>query len=49
VTLAERNEADGQVWNRPAAEPLTGKQLLTLIFDAAGHRPKIGVASRARI
>ena len=24
VTLGERDEADGQVWHLPAAEPLTG-------------------------
>jgi nucleoside-diphosphate-sugar epimerase len=49
VTLAERDEADGQVWHLPSAEPLTGRQFLTLIFEAAGHRPKIGVASRPMI
>jgi nucleoside-diphosphate-sugar epimerase len=27
VTLAERDEADGQVWHVPSAEPLTGRQL----------------------
>jgi hypothetical protein len=26
VTLGERDEADGQVWHLPAAEPLTGRQ-----------------------
>ena len=46
MTLAERDEADGQAWHLPAADPLTGRQFLTLIFEAAGHRPKIGVASR---
>jgi nucleoside-diphosphate-sugar epimerase len=49
ATLAERDEADGQVWHLPAADPLTGRQFLTLIFEAAGHRPKIGVASRPMI
>jgi nucleoside-diphosphate-sugar epimerase len=49
VTLAERDEADGQVWHLPSADPLTGRQFLTLIFEAAGHRPKIGVASRPMI
>jgi nucleoside-diphosphate-sugar epimerase len=46
VTLGERDEADGQVWHLPAAEPLTGRQFLTLVFEAAGRPPKIGVASR---
>ena len=49
VTLGERDEADGQVWHLPAAEPLTGRQFLTLVFEAAGHPPKIGVASRPMI
>jgi nucleoside-diphosphate-sugar epimerase len=49
VTLGERDEADGQVWHLPAAEPLTGRQFLTLVFEAAGHPPKIGVAPRPMI
>jgi nucleoside-diphosphate-sugar epimerase len=49
VTLAERDDADGQTWHLPAADPLSGRQFLTLIFEAAGHRPKIGVASRPMI
>ena len=49
VTLGERDEADGQVWHLPAAEPLTGRQFLALSFEAAGHPPKIGVASRPMI
>jgi hypothetical protein len=32
VMLAERDEADGRVWHLPAADPLTGRELLTLIF-----------------
>jgi nucleoside-diphosphate-sugar epimerase len=46
VTLGERDAADGQVWHLPAAEPLTGRQFLALAFEAAGHAPRIGVASR---
>ena len=49
VTLGERDEADGEVWHLPAAEPLTGRQFLGLVFDAAGHPPKVGVASRSMI
>jgi nucleoside-diphosphate-sugar epimerase len=49
VTLGERDEADGEVWHLPAAEPLTGRQFLTLVFEAAGHPPKVGVASRPMI
>jgi nucleoside-diphosphate-sugar epimerase len=46
VTLGERDEADGQVWHVPAAEPLKGREFLGLLFEEAGHSPKIGVASR---
>jgi nucleoside-diphosphate-sugar epimerase len=49
VTLGERAEADGQVWHVPAAEPLTGRQFLTLVYEAAGLEPKVGVASRPMI
>jgi nucleoside-diphosphate-sugar epimerase len=46
VTLGERDESDGQVWHLPAAEPLTGRRFLELVFEEAGRSPKIGVASR---
>jgi nucleoside-diphosphate-sugar epimerase len=49
VTLGERTEADGQVWHLPAAEPLTGRQFLALVYEAAGLAPKVGVASRPMI
>jgi nucleoside-diphosphate-sugar epimerase len=49
VTLGEREEADGQVWHLPAAESLTGRQFLSLVFEAAGQPAKIGVASRPMI
>ena len=46
VILGERDDADGQAWHLPAAEPLTGRQFLELVFAEAGHPPKISVASR---
>jgi nucleoside-diphosphate-sugar epimerase len=49
VTLGERAEADGQVWHVPAAEPLTGRQFLTLVCETAGLEPKVGVVSRPMI
>jgi nucleoside-diphosphate-sugar epimerase len=49
VTLGERDEADGQVWHLPAAEPLTGRQFLALAFEAAGHPAKVGVVPRPMI
>ena len=49
VTLGERDEADGQVWHIPAAEPLTGRQFLDLLFEEARKPLKVAVASRAMI
>jgi nucleoside-diphosphate-sugar epimerase len=37
ITLAEREEADGEVWHLPAAPPLTAQQFFDLIFEAAGR------------
>jgi nucleoside-diphosphate-sugar epimerase len=37
VTLAERPEADGQVWHLPAAAPLTAQEFFDLVFEAAGR------------
>jgi nucleoside-diphosphate-sugar epimerase len=45
VTLGERDEAGGQVWHLPAADPLTGRQFLALVYEAAGHPLKAGVLS----
>jgi nucleoside-diphosphate-sugar epimerase len=49
VTLGERDEADGEVWHLPAAEPLTGRQFLELLFEEARKPPRVGVASRPMI
>ena len=46
VTLAERDDALGQVWHIPTAEPLTGRQYLQMLFAQAGLPPKFGVYSR---
>ena len=35
--LADRREADGQVWHLPAAGPLTAQQFFDLIAEAAGQ------------
>jgi nucleoside-diphosphate-sugar epimerase len=37
VVLADRREADGQVWHLPAAGPLTAQQFFDLIGAAAGR------------
>jgi nucleoside-diphosphate-sugar epimerase len=43
------DEADGQVWHLPAAEPLTGRQFLELLFAQARKPAKVAVASRPMI
>lgn len=45
VTLAERDEALGQVWHIPGAEPLTGRQFLQRAFEIAGTRAQMGAYS----
>jgi nucleoside-diphosphate-sugar epimerase len=37
LVLADRREADGQVWHLPAAGPLTAQQFFDLIATAAGQ------------
>jgi nucleoside-diphosphate-sugar epimerase len=46
VTLGERAEADGQAWHLPAADPVTGRQFLALVFAALGRPPRIARLSR---
>ena len=41
VTLGERDEALGQAWHIPAAEPLTGRQFITLAASVAGVSPRM--------
>jgi nucleoside-diphosphate-sugar epimerase len=45
VTLGERDEAVGEVWHIPAAEPLTGRQFIALAAQVAGVPPKMAVVS----
>lgn len=47
ATLGEREEADGQAWHLPAAEPLTGRQFLELVVAASGGRSRIATSSAA--
>ena len=49
VTLGEREEADGEVWHLPAAEPITGRRFLELVFAEAGRPAKVGVISRTMV
>lgn len=41
VTLAEHDEALGQVWHIPSGEPITGRQFITLACEEAGRPVKI--------
>ncbi|GLZ77147.1 epimerase [Actinorhabdospora filicis] len=40
VTLGERDEADGRAWHLPAAPPVTGREFLRAVWDAAGGTPR---------
>jgi nucleoside-diphosphate-sugar epimerase len=41
VTLGAHESALGESWHLPSAPTLTQRELLTLIFAAAGHSPKL--------
>jgi len=41
ITLASNDEAPGQVWHLPAAPTLSHRELMTLVFQAAGQPVKI--------
>ena len=45
VTLGQREEALGEVWHLPSAEPITTRELLGMIFDELGEEPRIRVAN----
>lgn len=42
VTLAESARAFGEVWHLPAAEPITGREFIRLVFEAIGRLTRIG-------
>lgn len=45
VALSENEKALGQVWHFPAAETLTTRELLEVIYKEAGHQPKYRIAN----
>jgi nucleoside-diphosphate-sugar epimerase len=49
VVLAERDDAYGRVWHLPAAEPITGRAFLELVFGQLGRPPKVGTLSRGMV
>jgi nucleoside-diphosphate-sugar epimerase len=46
VTLGEREEALGQVWHVPNAETVTMRRFVQMVFEAAGHPPRLRAAPR---
>lgn len=46
VMLGERDEALGRAWHVPTAPPVTQRELIKMIFEAAGQPPKIGAMGR---
>ncbi|MFF5235229.1 NAD-dependent epimerase/dehydratase family protein [Dactylosporangium sp. NPDC000521] len=43
IRLADAPQAGGRAWHLPAAEPLTQRELVTLVYRAAGHQPRMSV------
>ncbi|MFV1859851.1 MAG: hypothetical protein ACC647_10965 [Anaerolineales bacterium] len=46
VTLAERDEALGQVWHIPSADTVTMREFVNMVFEEIGAQPKLQVAPR---
>lgn len=46
VTLGEHPQADGRAWHLPVGAPVTGREFLKLVWDAAGGTPKTAGLSR---
>jgi nucleoside-diphosphate-sugar epimerase len=46
AVLGERPEADGQAWHLPAAEPVTGRQFLELVFAQLDRPARIAGIGR---
>ncbi len=45
ITLGHREQALGQTWHLPSAEPITTRELLTMICDELGVAPRIRAAN----
>ncbi|MCC6614303.1 MAG: NAD-dependent epimerase/dehydratase family protein [Anaerolineae bacterium] len=43
--LGEHDSALGQAWHIPSPRPITQRELLTMVFEAAGQTPKLGAVS----
>jgi len=49
VTLGEREEADGEIWHLPAAQPITGRRFLDLISSELGRPVKASATPKIMI
>lgn len=49
VTLGQHDRALGEVWHIPAVAPLTGRQFLGMLFEAAGRRAPARAASKGML
>ena len=49
ITLGEREEADGEVFHLPAAEPITGRRFLDLVSAEVGRPVKVSIISKATL
>jgi len=47
ILLGDHDEADGQAWHLPAAEPVTGRQFLELVFAQLDRPAKLAGLSRS--
>lgn len=41
ILLGRHPEAFGQVWHVPGPGPITSEEFIRMVYEAAGHRPKI--------
>jgi nucleoside-diphosphate-sugar epimerase len=46
VTLGEREEAMGEVWHVPNAEPVTMRRFVQMVFQAVGQPPRLRAVPR---
>ena len=46
VTLGERQEALGQAWHIPGAATITTRQIVNMVYETVGKRPKFRIAPK---
>jgi nucleoside-diphosphate-sugar epimerase len=46
VTLGEQDDAPGQVWHVPCPETVTMRRFVEVVFEEAGHPPRLRAAPR---